>query len=381
MIRCWGLLLHIPGKTKRVNLLATFEKRKSKNRTSYRARVRLASGPDMSKTFDRLSDAKEWAVEIERKAARGTLLSSHEARTRTLSDAIHKYISEILPRKAPKTVKDQTQQLLWWDSRLGTSKLSELSSHAISSGLSELLNSKRPSATANRSPATAIRYLAALSHVLSFCVKEWNWLDSNPVSRVSRPREPRGRVRFLDNKTELPRLLEACQSSNNPNLYPVVLIALHTGARKREITTLKWSNIDFDRKTMTLTNTKNRDIRTCPLRDEILAILARNRSEDTESYVFRAKRNSGPTEIRSAWERALKKAKIDDFRFHDLRHTCASYLAMSNASLTDIAEILGHRTITMTARYAHLLDDHKRSVMEKMHSKFLQHTNGNKTDD
>jgi len=84
-----------------------------------------------------------------------------------------------------------------------------------------------------------------------------------------------------------------------------------------------------------------------------------------------AGRNGKALFPRDAWEAALVKAEISDFRFHDLRHTAASYLAMSGATLAEIAEVLGHRTLQMVKRYAHLTEQHTSSVVSRMNSKFL----------
>ena len=90
-----------------------------------------------------------------------------------------------------------------------------------------------------RRPATVVRYMAALSHAFTIAVKEWEWLDDSPLRKVSKPQEPRGRVRFLsDEEREI--LLASCKQSKAPYLYPLVVLALSTGARRGELLGLTW---------------------------------------------------------------------------------------------------------------------------------------------
>ena len=86
-------------------------------------------------------------------------------------------------------------------------------------------------------------------------------------------------------------------------------------------------------------------------------------------WVFPNETNSGPFNIRYSWNKAVRDANLIDFRFHDLRHTCASYLIMNGASLGEIADVLGHKTLQMVQRYAHISDTHKGGVIERMNDK------------
>ena len=220
-----------------------------------------------------------------------------------------------------------------------------------------------------RAPATVNCYLAALSHALTTAVVEWGWLEASPLQRVRRLREPRGRVRFLSDE-ERPRLLAACQASHNRCLYPVVLLALSTGARKQEILRLTWRDIDLRRAQLTLPQTKNGEPRTLPLAGralETVHTLARVRRIDTPLLFPRAD-GRAPLDLRYAFAQALRMAGIVDFRFHDLRHSAASYLAMNGASLVEIAEVLGHKTLQMVKRYAHLSEAHTAGVVARMNA-------------
>jgi len=213
------------------------------------------------------------------------------------------------------------------------------------------------------SPATVNRYLAALSHALSVAVKEWGWLDDSPMRKVRKKTEPKGRVRFLSDD-ERKRLLDACKTGP-AWLLPVVTVALSTGMRQGEVLGLRWPAVDLERKRLVLHETKNGERRAVPLTGPALTTLrawSKVRRLDTD-LVFPETKG-----FHHRWWEALERAKLTDFRFHDLRHTAASYLAMHGATPSEIAEVLGHKTLQMVKRYAHLSDSHVASVMERMNA-------------
>jgi integrase len=221
---------------------------------------------------------------------------------------------------------------------------------------------------AKRTPSTVNRYIAALSVALGYAAKELQWLEKNPCMSIRKPKENAGRVRFLSDD-ERTRLLAACKP--HPSLYLAVVLALSTGARQAEIMSLRYAQIDFARKVITLPKTKNGETRALPLVGAAFTLLqerAKVRSL-TDDRVFpatvRAKK-SDYLDLREPWENALKAAKIEDFHWHDLRHTAASYLAMSGVSLVEISKILGHRTMQMVSRYSHLSAEHIIGAGEKL---------------
>jgi integrase len=191
-------------------------------------------------------------------------------------------------------------------------------------------------------------------------VRELQWLERNPVERIKKPAESEGRVRFL-NDDELVRLLDTCRP--HADLYLAVLLALSTGARQAELMELRWGQIDFGRSVMTLHKTKNGDRRALPLVGESFTQLkARSKVRQlTDDRIFPATKRAKKSEfrdLRHPWEKALKAAEIENFRWHDLRHTSASYLVMNGVSLVEVARILGQKTLQMVLRYAHLSEGH-----------------------
>lgn len=352
--------------------MASIEKRvSSEGKVSYRVKIRLKGYPTQTATFERLTDARNWEKITEAAIKEGRHFKTIEAKKHTAGELIDRYIREVLPSK-PKIQKEQKQQLQWWKSKIGSYLLVDVTPALIVEHRNALLVPEAGSETPPRSQSTANRYLAALSHAFSIAVKEWCWLDSNPLSKVSKYKEPRGRVRFLSDE-ERNKLLDVCKKSSNRYLYPIVMLALSTGARHAEILNLKWKDIDLDRRTIILHETKNGERRVLPIANHIHNMLIEHKKVRHlhSDYVFPNERGNKPIAMRIQWNQAVKEAGLEDFRFHDLRHTCASYLAMNGASLAEIAEVLGHKTLQMVKRYAHLSEAHTASVVERMNQKIF----------
>ena len=149
-------------------------------------------------------------------------------------------------------------------------------------------------------------------------------------------------------------------------------LALSTGARQGELLGLRWADVDLGRGQAVLHHTKNQERRALPLTGVALGLLkdqARVRRIDTD-FVF-AGRAGRPVFPRKAWVEALRAAQIEDFRFHDLRHSAASELAMTGATLAEIAEVLGHKTLAMVKRYSHLTEQHTSKVVARMNERIF----------
>jgi len=353
--------------------MANIEKRVTQDGdTSYRVKVRLKGFPTETATFSRITDAKRWAQETETRIREGRYFKASAAKKHTLAESIDRYITNVLPNK-PKAVSDQTLQLTWWKEQLGQYTLANISP-ALISECRDKLASEITVRNKKRSPATVNRYMAALSHVFTIATKEWGWTEDNPFSKVTKLREPRGRVRFLSD-SEREKLLQASKQSQSEHLYLAVLLCLATGARKMEIMGLKWQDVDFQRGVIILHETKNGERRVLPLTGKALAALKEfadvSQGKPSE-LIFPSNTNpKKPVDIRTPWENALKNAEIPDFRFHDLRHSTASYLAMNGATLAEIAEVLGHKTLNMVKRYAHLSEAHTMKVVESMNRRIF----------
>ena len=324
-----------------------------------------------SKTCASEKEANSWGSKMRYEIEQG-LVTKEALKIRRLSDAIDKYISEVLPQK-PKNARNVVQHLRRWKDDLGRLQLADITPALVAECRDRLLK-EQIHQSRQRSPATVVRYLSSLSVVFETAVKEWHWIEKNPVKMIRKPSVRNSRTRFI-NQEECKRLLASCKESRNPHLYPIVILALCTGMRRGEILGLHWNDIDFDKKLITLGQTKNGTIRHVPmigLSFQVLKNIFDNETIiDFSFHVFPSLNLNRYLDIRSAWLFALKRAKISDFTFHSLRHSCASFLAMSGASQRDIAEILGHKDLRMTHRYSHLSQGHLAEKLEQAAEKFI----------
>lgn len=352
--------------------MASIEKRKQDNGTiSYRVKIRLRGYPPESATFQRLTDARHWAQQTEADIKAGRYFGV--GKKRTINELIDAYENSQSFKKL-KSKEWVQSRLKWWRDQYGQRLLQELTPAIIAQGRDQLLDENVTVSKRNedgivsrvplekkRSSSTTNRYIAALSSACSYGVKELGWLEKNPVERVTKPKENKARVRYLDAE-ELPKFLKACRKHDD--LYLAVLLSLTTGARKSEIMGLKWAQIDFKsgRAILHAGATKNDDARALPLVNEVLNLL-KHRSKIrclNDDRIFPPTAQAKKAEyiaLDRPFELALEEAGITNFHWHDLRHTCASYLMMNGVSPLEISKILGHRTMAMVSRYTHLAPD------------------------
>lgn len=349
--------------------MAAIEKRKlDDGTTSYRVKIRLKGHAPESATFSRITDAREWVQKTEADIKAGRHFG--ESKRHTLNELMDSY-EQSAKHQELKSAKEMRARLSWWRTKFGEKLLQEITPAIVAQGRDALNNENltvrrrnddgmvsRVSIEKKRSGATTNRFLAALSSVCSYGVKELGWIERNPVERVTKPRENKGRVRFLD-EVELPRFLDACRKHDD--LYLAVLLSLTTGGRHSEIMSLRWGQIDLKtgRATLYAGTTKNDDARVLPLVGEAFSLLqnrakVRSLIDDRIFPPTRLAKKSDFLNLRTPFVSALEEAGINNFHWHDLRHTCASYLAMSGVSGLEISKILGHRTMSMVSRYAHL---------------------------
>ena len=343
--------------------MATIRKREGRDgKTSYQVQVRLRGESARTRTFKRLTDAKAWARDIESKMSGGEYVPTTEERRRTFGDLVDKYIREAIPKKVHnKDQRNLATRLEWWKEQIGHRYLAEIRPSDIAE-CRDKLEAKTNRYGKHLSGATINRYLAAIGAAYKHAVKEWHWVESSPVGNVARRGESAGRTRFLDDD-ERKRLMAGAKTHDNPDIYPAVLLAITTGMRKGEILSLRWPQIDLKRSLVQLVDTKNGEARTVPV-PKIAADLLTERGKVrslTDDRLF-----TDPRDFDRCWREALTVAEINNFRFHDLRHTAASYLAMHGATLAELAEVLGHKTLQMVKRYSHLTEQHKRSLVDRM---------------
>jgi integrase len=209
---------------------------------------------------------------------------------------------------------------------------------------------------------TVNREIACLKCMFNKAI-EWKEAVANPVKKVKLFKENNQRIRYLELE-EIKTLLENCSD----NFRPLVITALNTGMRKGEMLSLKWENVDMDRGIIYLLDTKNGEQREVLMNEVVKNTFAQLSRDRKTPYVFTKENGTPYTDIQKFFRTALKKSGIMCFRFHDLRHTFASHLVMLGVDIKTVQELLGHKTIEMTLRYAHLSPAHKRSAIESLGS-------------
>ena len=334
-----------------------------KRGTRYQAVVRMGGQRPMYGSFRTKTEAKAWATSVEDAINKDEYLPSPEAKRRTVREMLERYRKHELPKQNDQ--RNTTRYLDYWIDEIGDRKLSTVSRATIIEIRDDLVTDK--------APATVNRYMATLRHAFNLAVTDWEWTGKNPCNKVKLV-EPRGRDRHL-NDDEIAALLDAARNSQHPHLYPIVLIALSTGARRGEITGLRWPEVDLSTGRVVLLKTKNNERRTLAIVPTVVAELRKLQKvrQIDDARVFPDLNNGKRTypRLEDAWQGAMTKARIEDFRFHDLRHTFASRMAMDGKTLQDIAAALGHKTLAMVQRYSHLTDSHVHTAMEETGRKVL----------
>ncbi len=273
------------------------------------------------------------------------------------------------------------QRLSWWQGQIGSVNLQDLADDHVFAALESLAIQRgrffagkdaddNPIYRARRrpiAPATINRYSASLAAVITWAVKKRIAPKGyvHPCRSIERKPENNEKTRFLSDE-ERDRLLLACKASKWPLLYPLVLMALTTGARKGELIGLRWRDIDLVRGEATVGRTKNGDPRVLPLVPAVVESLGGFHGADS-ALVFASRRTpSQPYSFGVRFDKALAEARIRGVTFHTLRHSCASMLAKSGATLIEISELLGHRQLQMTKRYSHLATGHKVAMVNRI---------------
>jgi integrase len=351
---------------------------------AYRAQVRVRGRAAQSATLPNKKEAQQWAQGLET-AIRENRYHPHLRGLRTtFAELVAKYEDSAPFKKLQESGQaSRKQHLKFFTDEWGGLKLSEIQPDRVADARDKLaagtFKRGKPKADDDgnviapkehtRTGGAVNRYLATLSHMFSVAVKDLSLLDRNPVQDITRPKEARGRIRFLSDE-ERAALLSACEASEWKPLKALVLLALSTGARRGELVGLTWADVDLKDGRATVHETKNGEPRVLPLVGKALAAVRELKLDDSakSDYVFRHP-NGLPEafySFDSHWYAAVEKAGLENFRFHDLRHTTASILAAQGATLLEIADVLGHKTLAMVKRYSHLTTSHKAALIERM---------------
>ena len=216
-----------------------------------------------------------------------------------------------------------------------------------------------------KKPSTNNKTLNILKHMFTKAV-DWEMVESDVLKRIRKVKlfKEDSRLRYIS-KEECQALIKSCE----PHLRPIVITALNTGMRRGEILNLQWDNVDLKHGFILLDITKNGERREIPINGTLKTTLNGLMRRIDIPHVFHDQKTGKPyRDVKRSFKSASKKAKIHDFRFHDLRHTFASHLIMAGVDLTTVKELLGHKDIKMTLRYAHLAPAHKVKAVDILDS-------------
>lgn len=360
-------------------IMATIVEIKGKKEIKYKAVVRIKGYSTKCKYFKRKTDAKIWAKAIETSMENGSFKDTNSSvvsggtTIKTVGDLIT-YFQE---NEAPDRYSYHEKYNIiyeWWKDKIGNVKCSDLNSAILSDCKRTLINenSLKPNkGNLKRSNSTINKYLMALSAVLTFGKKEYKLWDYNPMHDVEKRKLPDLRTRFLSE--EEVKILKTGARKKSYMLYVFILIALTTGARYAEILNLNVENIDFKNNRIHYLNTKNGTNRGAPVNKKLLIkikVLMRVLGIK-DGHIFINKKTKKLVYLKGQFENLIKELGIKDFRFHDLRHTAASYLLMEGATIIELMEIFGWKSQTMVRRYAHLSKTHTTLLVNKVSDKLL----------
>jgi integrase len=353
--------------------MATITKRTGVRGASFLAQARVAGYKAASQTFkacdfpDPMSARKAamaWAEAREaelRQAKDGGI--RHDVAALTLCDLIAEYRSDP-ETKALRSYRDTERLTQWWADNYGNVRALDVNVLMLRAARGELQQHGRGNATVNR-------YISSMRSA-------WSWARAGglvPADRHWPSRlmlsEPRWRTRFL-NDEEVTALLKAAESDNV--MRAAIIVSISCGVRQGELLKLQWRDVDLTDATLIVHESKNGEKRTVYLPPSALAALKELKDAPlVNSKAVFVIANGAPLpkgRLVTRWNAIRTAAKLNDFRWHDLRHSCASYLAQSGANLLEIGSQLGHKSPSVTLRYAHLLQGKALAAHAGVEAKF-----------
>lgn len=300
--------------------------------------------------------AKAVEAKLRTELVEGKYFDKYEGARRTFREMLERFTKEHAPKVSRNMQKSYTTSAKHLLSFFGESRLSAITPKAV--------NDYKVSRKAlDKKPSTINKELAMLSKTFNLAVKEWEWLKENPCLKIPKERENNQRERWLTEDEEK-RLLE----NSSEWLKDIILFDLHSGLRQDELLSLAWDRVDLFRKVIIIQESKNGKPRTIPLNRIALDILMEKAKVMNlkSGLVFPSHTMTKieRTNLRKSFILALEKAGIQNFRFHDLRHTFATRLAQRGIDIYKISKLLGHCDIHMTQRYAHHCPESLRDGIE-----------------
>ena len=333
---------------------------------TWKAVIRKTGFPSNIKTFRLKKDAEDWARRTEDEMVRGLFIQRGPSERLTFEKAMQRYLAEVTPTKRPFTQTGELNRSIPLISFFGKYSLAAVTAEMVAQYRDKRLAGEdrkgKDGEPIPRAANTVRLELALLGHLFTVAVKEWGLgLPYNPVLNVRRPTPAPGRNRRLDVAEEA-KLLAAVDKHSNPMLRWIVRIAVETGMRSSEITTLRRSQVDLSRRVVRLVETKNTLPRTVPLSVEATTLFKQAldhpiRPIETDLIFYGEPGKDGqrrPYNFNKVWLDIKRSVGCSDFRFHDLRHEAVSRLVEGGLSDQEVSAISGHKSMQMLKRYTHL---------------------------
>ena len=317
--------------------MATFRNRHGK----WQARVQRRGHQSISKSFQTKEDAQRWARQIESEMDKGSYINVALAERTLFKEIIERYVIEVTLNSRSMREESYRQRALA-RSWIGQLFMIQLTPEKLAQYRDERL--KKVSAGA------VIRELANISSIINHSRREWGINITNPIPFVKKPPSPQGRNRILS-EAELKRILDACKprvKDSNIWVLPIVRFALASAMRRGEILGLNWRDVNFENRTAFIPLTKNGTARTVPLSTEALTIL-QELPRSISGKVFPI----NPPNLSAHFESIRKRANVEDFHFHDLRHMAITRMAEKLPNLVELSAVSGHKSLAMLKRYYH----------------------------
>lgn len=304
----------------------------------WQARVLRHGYPAQTKTFQNKVDAEKWARSVESDIDKGHFVNITEAQRTSLGELIGRYLVEVTP-----TMKGAAEDTI----RLKAIMRKPIAQWSMTNLSAARIAAYRDERLKEVSSGTVIRELAYLSAIINHARREWGVNIPNPVQMVRKPPSPQARSRVLTEE-EVSMLLQALEPTGRRSRWtkPIVELALATAMRRSELLSLRWEHIDLNARTAFLPDTKNGDSRTVPLSSAAMLVLA-GLPRHISGTVFPVEFFS----LSAAFKRGLKRAGLNDVRFHDLRRTAITRMAEKLPNVIELAAVSGHKSLMVLKQY------------------------------
>ncbi|MFM0554778.1 site-specific integrase [Paraburkholderia sediminicola] len=307
------------------------------------ARIAVKGYPKQNKTFATHAEAKAWAAEVEAAMYNRSFVDASEAKNIVFKDLVERYRNVEIPKRNYDNKSEYY--------RLGKIANGWIGRYSVYNLTPMVIAQYRDERLKEVGPATVARELANIQGIINHACREWGLKVENPCYKVKKPRLPPGRNRLLTDEQWtilLHQFRPEGHAMRSPYLLPLIQVALETAMRRGELLKLTWDKVDLERRTAFLAITKNGKARIVPLSSRAVEILnALPRTKERRVFPI-----NSPV-VDSAWWRACKRAGIEDFNFHDIRHMATTRLAKKLPNVIELSAVTGHSNPKMLARYYH----------------------------